>query len=126
MFARLFASHVYVRVKRNEFRVRYIESGVDTTLQAQRPFTSVRLLVGDFTAAQHALKTALRDLPKFWGLTLRPRLLIQPLELIEGGLSEIERRVFLELALGAGASTASVWVGPELGDIEVIQKLREP
>jgi hypothetical protein len=41
----------------------------------------------------------------------------------EGGLSEIEDRIFRELAIGAGARRISVWVGPELSDAEVKDKL---
>jgi len=49
--------------------------------------------------------------------------LIQPLELIDGGLSEIEARILHELAIGSGASKVVVWVGAELSDTEVKQKL---
>jgi rod shape-determining protein MreB len=123
MLDRLFANHAYVRVRRNQFRVRHLESGTDTTIQAQIPFTSLRMLVGDFTAADQALKAALRDVVKGRLIPVRPRVLIQPLELIEGGLSQIEERILRELAIGAGASKVVVWVGSELTDTEVRQKL---
>jgi hypothetical protein len=81
------------------------------------------MLIGDFTAADQTLKTALRDVVKGRIIPVRPRVLIQPLELIEGGLSEIEERILRELAIGAGASKVVVWVGSELTDTEVKQKL---
>jgi len=123
MLNAFFANHAYVRVRRNQFRVRHLESGADATIQAQMPFSSVRLLVGNFTAADQALKGALRDIAKSRIISARPRVLIQPLELIEGGLSEIEERILRELAIGAGASKVVVWVGPELTDTQVKQKL---
>jgi rod shape-determining protein MreB len=123
MLDSLFTRNTYVRVKRNQFRVRNLESGADTTFQAPTPFTSVRMLVGDFTAARHALKTALHDIVKGGIIPVRSRVLIQPLELIEGGLSEIEERILREVAIGAGASKVVVWVGSELTDAEVKEKL---
>jgi hypothetical protein len=44
----------------------------------------------------------------------QPRLLVQPLEMTEGGLSEVEERVFLELGEGAGARHVKVHTGPKL------------
>jgi hypothetical protein len=41
----------------------------------------------------------------------------------EGGLSEVEERVLKEVAIGAGASKVVVWVGRELSDGEVREKL---
>jgi hypothetical protein len=52
-----------------------------------------------------------------------PGVVIQPLEMTEGGLSEIEERVFRELAIGAGAAKVIVWLGHELSDSEVRGKL---
>ena len=46
--------------------------------------------------------------------TPQPRLLFQPLEMIEGGLSEVEERVFLELGASAGARHVKVHIGPKL------------
>ena len=43
--------------------------------------------------------------------------------MIEGRLSEVEERVLRELAMGAGASKVVVWVGHELSDAEVQEKL---
>jgi rod shape-determining protein MreB len=49
---------------------------------------------------------------------------MHPLEMTEGGLSEIEKRILNELAIGAGAMKVVVWVGPELSDTEVREKVR--
>jgi hypothetical protein len=81
------------------------------------------MLIGEFTAAQQALKAALKNAEKDRLLRLPPQILMHPLEMIEGGLSQIEERIFLELATGAGASKAMVWLGPELSDEEVKRKL---
>ncbi len=51
------------------------------------------------------------------------QILIHPLEMTDGGLCQIEERLFLEFAMRTGASKALVWVGPELSDEEVKEKL---
>ena len=124
MLNALFPNTVYVRVKRNQFRIRHLESGVDTTVQAGIPFTTQRMLIGDFTAAAQALKQALKEAAKGRILPVAPHVLIQPLEMIEGGLCQIEERIIREIAMGAGASRVVVLVGPELSDSQVKEKLR--
>ena len=79
----------------------------------------------NFTAAEHALKVSLKEIAKERFFSVAPHVVIQPLEKIEGGLCEIEERIIRELGIGAGASKVMVWVGPELNDCQVKEKLRE-
>ncbi len=51
-------------------------------------------------------------------------ILMHPLEMVEGGLSQVEERVFYELAIGCGAKKVVVWSGAELADSEITAKLR--
>jgi hypothetical protein len=44
--------------------------------------------------------------------------------MVEGGLSAVEERVLLELAMGAGARRSAVHLGPELSDDGVRAKLK--
>ncbi|WFP50941.1 hypothetical protein PL263_02665 [Methylomonas sp. EFPC3] len=44
----------------------------------------------------------------------RPHVVLHPLVMLEGGLTQIEIRAFAELASMAGASKAYVWQGPRL------------
>ena len=119
----MFSNTVYVRVHKNQFRVRHIESGADTTVMATTPFTTSRLLIGQFEAAQDSLKGALKHIVKGRLFVPSPRVLMHPLEMIGEGLSEIEKRAFQEVAIGAGAAQVVVWVGHELSDAEVKEKL---
>lgn len=122
MLRNLLSNTVYIRIKRNQFRIRHIDSGIETTVQSETPFTTVRMLVGEYTAAEKTLKAALKQVAKSW-LQLPPHVVIHPLEMIEGGLSQIEDRILHELAIGAGASKVVVWIGSELSDSEVKEKL---
>jgi rod shape-determining protein MreB and related proteins len=119
---RLFSNPFYVRVRKNRLRVRSLESAKEATFDAQPPFTSARLLVGEFQIAEGLLRRAFKEMTR--GIfAVSPQVLIQPLEMIEGGLSEVETRCLRELALGAGASKAVVWTGAELSDAQVREKL---
>lgn len=119
----MFGADLYVRISRNLVRVKNLKSGAEASAMADQPFSSVRLLVGDFAAAQQTLKAALAQAGA-GSFLAKPSLLMHPLELVEGGLSQIEERVLMELAMGAGARRAVVFVGPELSDGEVAAKLK--
>jgi hypothetical protein len=112
---------LYARIRRNRISLRRVDSGQEVELAAEVPFTNSRMLVADFTAAQALMKKAMQQVKGF----LRPAVVIHPLELIEGGLSEVEKRILLELALGGGAGRVNVWVGPELGDAEVREQAKK-
>ncbi|MGV3742483.1 MAG: hypothetical protein ACO1NO_09270 [Burkholderiaceae bacterium] len=119
----MFSNTAYVRVSTNQFRIRHLESGIDTTVIAEAPFTTKRLLIGQFQNAEKTLKAALKQVMKGGFFAVSPKVLIHPTEMTEGGLSEIEERVFLEVAKGSGAMKVVVWTGHDLSDEEVKEKL---
>jgi rod shape-determining protein MreB and related proteins len=123
MLTGLLANPIYVRVRKNQFRVRNLESAKEVTFDAQPSFTTARLLIGQFQVAENLLKRAVKEISKGGIFAVSPQVLIQPLEMLEGGLSEIEERALREVAIGAGASKVVVWVGHELSDAEVRVKL---
>ena len=123
MLTRLLANPIYVRVRKNQFRVRNLESAKEATFDAQPSFTTARLLIGQFQTAENVLKRAVKEMSKGGIFAVSPQVLIQPLDMIEGGLSEVEERALREVAIGAGASKVVVWVGHELSDAEVRDKL---
>ena len=123
VLSNFFETAIYVRVSRNQLRVRNLQSRTETTIRAQTPFSTDRLLVGQFTVAEGLLKEALREIFHGRMFSPSPQVVIQPLEMLEGGLSQVEERVLRELAIGAGASKVVVWVGAELGDEGVKERL---
>jgi rod shape-determining protein MreB len=114
-----FSNIVYVRVSKNRFRVKNIGTGAEANVTSTPGFTTTRLLVGQFGAAQASLKEAVGKVIGKGLFTASPGVVIQPLEMTDGGLSEIEERVFRELAVGSGAAKVVVWLGHELSDSEV-------
>ena len=84
------------------------------------PFAHPRTLVSDFTVAEQLIKHQLyRVLPRhFW--TPAPCIVMHPMGKAEGGYTQVERRAFREMALGAGASQVFLWIGRPLTDVELL------
>lgn len=90
---------------------------LDPKLELLEPFKHPRSIISDFDAGEELLKYALRILHK--GLFYTPVFVLHPLEKLEGGLTEIEVRGFVEMAESAGARRGCVWTGRQLTDEEL-------
>jgi rod shape-determining protein MreB len=86
------------------------------------PFNHPRTLVGDFTVGEQLVKAFVRKLQGSSFMAIAPLIVMHPLGSPEGGFTQVERRAFREMALGAGASEAVLWVGRELSDSEVLSE----
>lgn len=75
-------------------------------------------------ANQKTIKAAVKSLRR-GSLAPAPQILIHPMEQIEGGVTQVEYRVFVELALGAGAAKAGVHVRPILSGDAIKLAIRE-
>lgn len=113
---------IYVQVFRSKFIVRNVDSGESTEIARDQSYASLRMLIADFTMAQHQLKEAVKSVRR--GLRA-PAILIHPMELIEGGVTQVEYRTFVELGLGAGASKSSVYIGAPLSNDGIKKAIRE-
>lgn len=124
MVKQLLSNTIYVKVTNNQFWVRHIESQKEAIETALEPFTTKRLLIGEFTIAEKYLKRAIKKIDEGKWFSASPVVIIHPMEMIEGGLSQIEERAMVELAAGAGARKVMVWVGHELSDQEVVENAK--
>jgi rod shape-determining protein MreB and related proteins len=122
MIETMFGIDIYVRITRDLLRVKNLKSGKEVQGIPEVPFSTTRLLVGHFESAERTLKAAVAQVGGS-SFMLSPKVLMHPLEMVEGGLSQIEQRVLHELAIGAGGKKVVVFVGPELADREVSAKL---
>ena len=118
----VFNTDLYVQVGINRVVARNVRTGESSAQASAQTFSHPRMLVGSFTEAQATVKRAVAE-AKGSGLFKSLRVLMHPTELTSGGLSQVEERVLHELALGAGASKAVVWVGAVLSDDTVSTKL---
>ena len=113
---------VYVRVRKNHFTVRNARNGETVEAFASTPFTTRRLLVGDFIAASDSLRLLFYQLYKGSFVSPSPKAIVHPLEFVEDGLSPVEERVLRELVESAGAHKSDIHIGSELRDDEVLEK----
>lgn len=86
------------------------------------PFAHPRSLVSDFTVAEQLLKHQLRRILGKSLLSIAPCVVMHPLGSPAGGFTQVERRAFREMALGAGASEVFVWSGRPLSDQEILSR----
>jgi rod shape-determining protein MreB len=92
-------------------------------LEESGDFSHPRMLIGRFQTAEKLLQAALKKAYANRFLPQRPVLIMHPKEILEGGLTEIEERVFQELGLGAGAREVKIWLGADL-DAEGVKNFR--
>jgi hypothetical protein len=125
MFRKLFNNTLYVKVYKNRFVLRHVESGNTAIEISPIEFTTTRLLVGQFSEAEQTLRKGMKEIYRNQMPAFSPVVVIQPMEKMEGGLSQVEERTLQELAAEAGASKAIVWTGRELTDQEVLAKVKD-
>jgi hypothetical protein len=110
IFSKLFANTLYVKVFINSYELRHIESGKTVEVVSKPPFTTTRLLVGEFEQPATVLKKAIAQVYSGENKLFLPSpiVIIQPMAMTEGGLSPVEERCLQELALSAGARKVSI------------------
>ena len=122
MIKKLFTVDLYIKIRKNRFEAKNLSSNSSwETIHSEPPFTTERLLVGTFSAAEPALTKLVKSITPNGLFRKSPQVVIQPMELVDGGLSEVEERIFKELALGSGAFKAVLHIGPELTDDEAVK-----
>jgi len=124
MLSKFFTKLFYIKIYRNKFVVSDVEKNRESTFSATHPFTTSRLLVGEFTEAESLLSSALKQEYKGKWFSPSPIVIIQAMEMAEGGLSSVESSVIRELAFGAGARKVLLWEGKTLSSEEVIEKAK--
>ena len=104
----------YIRISPNKLNCRNIYLGKEQEATAAIPFTTQRLLIGNFTEAEKLVSKLVKETKRF--SLMLPIFIMHPLEMCEGGLSQIEERVLLELAMNTGARKPKIYLGSELSD----------
>lgn len=111
---------IYIRIAKNQLFLRNIASQQEARITPTSPFTTVRMLVGEFAPYEDALKQGLAHVSKKSIFNRAPTVIIQALEMNQGGLCEIEKRILQEGAYSAGAKTVIFHEGCDLSDQQVI------
>jgi rod shape-determining protein MreB len=122
----LLRTHLYVQVLVDRVCVRLLGASSAAEQHASAPFSHPRMLLGTFTAARDLLIPLVKQHSGSW-LTRdlrRIHVLMHPMERMDGGLSEIERRAFRELGFAIGARHVVLWIGKPLSSDEALEVLR--
>lgn len=99
----------------------------DKNFAVSNPFSHPRVLVGSFVKAEKILMHGIVMVHKPRRITPSPVVIVHPMEKLEGGITDIECRVYRELALGAGAREVHLHVGDELNiNVFSMDEIRAP
>lgn len=120
----MFSCDLYLRVYEDHVYGPNIATGQSLELRPLRPYVHARALVGTFSEADAVVTAVVKHIKGFSFLKV-VRVLIQPMALCEDGCTQVESRVLIELAMGAGAKKVVVWTGAILDDSSVRVKLNE-
>lgn len=83
-------------------------------LEVINPFSHPRMLVSDFVMCESIIQHIFQKLKSNRFFAVKPKVIIQPMEKLDGGLTVVEEKIFRELSLGAGAREVVVHKGTEL------------
>jgi hypothetical protein len=109
---------VYIKVYHNKIEITNINTQQTIAKTSTTKFSSNRLLVAEFNSAEILIREILKEL----GLSRRTlKVLIQQMEELEGGLSEVEKRVLRDLAEQAGGAIVYIINRTKIMSIEEIQ-----
>lgn len=100
-FINSFKSALYIKIENDHIEVTDLYSGKKTNKPGQGAFNHSRSLIKDFELAVSILKPCVDELVKT--KFIRPRVFFHWLPELEGGLTQIESQVFLELGQKIGA-----------------------
>jgi hypothetical protein len=117
MFSRFKSKLLYIQVKENSFVLRSVIDKKSIVINANLPFSTNRLLIGEFSIAEEVLKSGIKEFDESF---MKPTVVIHPMENIDDKLSEVEKNVLKELAFSIGAKDVKIWLGEELSDKELL------
>ncbi|SKA52434.1 rod shape-determining protein [Enterovibrio nigricans] len=78
------------------------------------PFSHPRSLVSDYKAFQPLLRYAISQVVKMGILKPRIQVILHPMEKVEGGVTELEKKALCDMAYNAGVKSAFVYWGEAL------------
>ena len=117
---------IYIKIKRNLVEVTNLSTGDTVVKQAIQPFSSIRNVVSSFNPANETIQSALEELGATSTFLSKMNILIQQLEGLEGGLSDIEKRALRDLAEMAGANKVFILEQAEPVSTELaLEKLKQ-
>ncbi|MDA8880931.1 hypothetical protein N9I26_07360 [Pseudomonadales bacterium] len=120
-------TYLYIQVLENKFIIQVLDNNESREIfLPEKNFTTKRLLVGDFSAAQDCLSKAIKRLaPKKLFTRKTAAIVMNPMEMYKGGLFEVEERILNELAFSSGAIKVALHTGATLTAKEAKHKIND-
>jgi hypothetical protein len=93
-----------IYISRNMVEVLNVDTGLVVNGIPLSPFTTSRLLIGEFDPALELIRALITKVRS--NRVLKPFLhvIVQPIDLVDGGVSSVEKRTFAELGFQSGAT----------------------
>lgn len=99
---------LYIRLYTNIVFIRDVESKKELKREATKPFSSSRLLFADYEQGEEFLIQTIKEL--FEGEPVSSfNIILQPMEKIEGGLSSVEKRAFIDSMQHIGGKSIIIY-----------------
>ncbi|MDD1779822.1 rod shape-determining protein [Enterovibrio sp. ZSDZ35] len=83
------------------------------------PFSHPRSIISDYKAIQPLLRHAIAQVVKTGVLMPRIQVILHPMEKVEGGITEVEKKALCEMAYHAGVKSAFVYWGETLEEAQL-------
>jgi hypothetical protein len=93
-----------IYISRDRVEVLNLDTGLVVQGNPVSPFSTPRLLIGDFDPALELIRVLIKKVRSKRFLKPFLHVMLQPLDLIEGGISPVEKRTLVELGLQSGAA----------------------
>ena len=96
---------IYIKLFKNRIEIINLETGEIISRESVKPFSTQRFIIADFNNANALIRNIIVDLlPRKSIFPRQTKILIQQVESVEGGLSEIEKRALRDLGEMAGGT----------------------
>jgi hypothetical protein len=115
---------LYVRFFINRIEIRDLDTGRVIDRNSSTPFSSERLLLADFFTAECFLRELVKELyPTYFLSPPSFKMVIQPMEKKEGGLSQVELRAFADSGEQAGGVIVKLYQESNLLSDDEVRKI---
>lgn len=116
---------LYIKVSKNFVEIIDVDKNRSINGKSLKPFSSERLLIAEFKIAEDFMNELVSKLKKGNNVKRNKIILFHPMDFVDGGISEVESRVFLEIGERLNGKVVKIWTGDELTNEQVVSELKK-
>lgn len=94
-----------IYISRNSVEILNVDTGLIVNGKPLSPFTTSRLLIGEFDPALDLIRELITKVRSDRFLKPFLHVIVQPIDLVEGGVSSVEKRTLVDLGFQSGAAS---------------------